>query len=146
MNSALLTTVAGIVTGLLTDTTWEQRGSEELVEMAVHTGALPVKSGSSAADEEAPFVLIKPGPFTFGRPQDGLSCTVVGLTWTSGDISDGLEEQDRLLQILAGLKTAQYTGYKLMLPINGQVGEEETRINPHPYYHFSLELKFLKQI
>jgi hypothetical protein len=142
----LLDLVAAAVTDLTAGTTWEQRGSAVEVALDIHTGALPVRSGATADDEEAPFVLVKPGPITFGRPQDGCGCTVVAATWTSGGISDGLAEQDRLLVLLAGLKNAPISGWKLMLPVTGTVGDPETRINPHPYYYFSLELNYKKQI
>ena len=114
--------------------------------MDIHTGALPVKDSTNTGDDAVPFVLVKPGPFQLSRPQNTYGAVVAGAVYTPGDIAAGLTELDTLLQLLEGLKTARYDGYKLMLPVTGTVGDPETGINPHPYYHFSLNMTFRKEI
>lgn len=142
----LLDTVATVVSGLFTGLTYERKGEALPVAMDVHTGALPIKDKDTAGDEAVPFVLVKPGPFQLGRPQDTVGAVVTGAVYTSGDIADGIDVLGGVLAVLNGLKSARYDGYKLMLPVTGTVGDQETGINPHPYYHFELNLTFRKEI
>lgn len=142
MRYQLMTTVKAVIDALLAGNTYEVK-DEANVTMPVHIGSLPPVDKDSVNQEDVPFVLVKPGGgFKFDRPQNTQDITIQGAIYCSGDIDQGLQDLDALLQDLDQLKNKNFAPYKLIPPISGHVGDKETNINPHPYYHFEILLQF----
>lgn len=141
--AAIVTRCETLLTGLALDDPASESGS---VPVAVHAHALPIAEDPAAKAEQAPYLVVR----LIGLEESGGKhqplVRLIGEIYTEGDVAAGMADLlavvDRL-RPLAERGPGNVAGYKILTPIIWQLGDKESGNQPHPFYQFQADLRFV---
>jgi len=112
----------------------------------VHLGSLPAKRKQAAQNQDFPFVVIRATSGEDRQDESVVDVQIVCGIYTAEDEEGGVNDLQNLVDRIRALIMARRVfggAFEVRLPMSWDVGSDEERNQPHPYYVGQLTPQFV---
>ncbi len=140
--TGLLNEIKARLEAILTGEEFEDPAGTAAAPMVRIVGLDPKRSGQQN-EEDFPFVVVRPRSGSSTLSDETEMVQIIAGIYTSGDVSAGFADLDRMKELLTGLKKDRiYTPYKMNPGMEWEWGDPKTGQHPHPYYYLTINVSF----
>lgn len=143
--NALITALVSKCTTLVAGLALSSLGDAALVQVPVYGHALPIVDTPEDKEAQCPYLVVRLVGFEESAGKVNPIVRILGEIYTEGGIADGMTDLLLLVERIRPLVErgpGQVQSFKLLPPAVWQIGDKEDGNQPHPYYQFSLDLRY----